>query len=258
VTRARNVALGLIMPAVLFTAWWFTSADSTSAYFPALERSVNEFAHVWFWERFESDLLPSITRFAIGFTVAGIVGVGGGTLLGLSPRLRRDVSPITEFCRAMPVAALVPVGLIIFGPGTQMEASLIAFAAMFPILLSTTDGIRGVDPVQLAMAEVYGLSRGQRVSKVMLPAAMPQILAGFRIALAIALAAMVIANMFGSGEGVGYFIVNAQSAFDVPSMWAGLFMIGLLGCIVNLLFVFIQSRVLAWHRGWRGAAMEAK
>src|SRR5213595_290208 len=72
--------------------------------------------------------------------------------LGLSPRFRRNVAPLTEFARAMPIAALVPVGLILLGPGTAMEASLIGFAAFFPILLSTTDGVRGVDPVTLEMA----------------------------------------------------------------------------------------------------------
>jgi ABC-type nitrate/sulfonate/bicarbonate transport system permease component len=88
--------------------------------------------------------------------------------------------------------------------------------------------------------------------KIVMPAALPQIAAGVRIAIAIAIATMLIANMFGSSGGLGYFVILAQQSFDILATWAGLLMIGLVGVVLSGLFALLQHRALAWHRGWRG------
>jgi ABC-type nitrate/sulfonate/bicarbonate transport system permease component len=186
-----------------------------------------------------------------------MAGVIVGTLMGLLPRFRRDVAPMTEFVRAIPTAALVPLGLILFGTGFVMETFLISMAVFFPILVSTTAGVRSVDPVYLEVARSYGLSFGDRLWRVIIPAAAPQILAGGRVAIAFGLAATVIANMVASGSGLGFFIVDAQTSFRLPDMWAGLIMIGLLGYLANTAFVLVEHRLLSWHRGWRAETRAA-
>jgi ABC-type nitrate/sulfonate/bicarbonate transport system permease component len=143
--------------------------------------------------------------------------------------------------------------LVIAGPGAKMEIFSIALGSCWPILLNTVDGVRGVEPTMLENAEVYGLSRLQRVRTVVVPAAMPQVFAGLRVALAVGIAVMVVANMIGSTSGIGYLVITAQQSFDVKASWAGIVMIGLIGLLANALFVVIQHRVLAWHRGWRAA-----
>jgi sulfonate transport system permease protein len=254
--RIRRLAVELILPCLLVLAWWLGSADSTSPYFTPLSDNLKRFADTWFFERFASDALPSLTHFALGFAIAIVVGVLVGTLLGLSPRARRNLSPITEFFRAMPIAALVPAGLVILGPGSTMEVVLIAFGSCWPILVSTTDGVRGVDPVFLETARVYGLSPAQRIVRVIMPAAAPRIVAGLRIALAIALATMVISNMFSGAPGLGFFILDAERTFDTTGMWAGLILLGIVGYLLNVLFTSIESHALAWHRGWRASTLE--
>jgi sulfonate transport system permease protein len=257
VTRLGRAAIGLIVPVVFFSAWWLLSANSKSPYFPPLRRTLDAFVETWFFSRFLTDLMPSVGHFLSGLSIGVVAGVVFGTLMGLFPRFRRDLSPMTEFVRAIPTAALVPLGLILFGTGFVMETFLIGLAVFFPILVSTTAGVRGVDPVYLEVARSYGLSLSDRLWRVIIPAAAPQIFAGCRVAIAFGLAATVIANMVASGSGLGFFIVDAQTSFRLPDMWAGLIMIGLLGYLANTAFVLVEHRLLRWHRGWRGAAEAA-
>jgi ABC-type nitrate/sulfonate/bicarbonate transport system permease component len=255
-SRLRRTALGLTLPVAIVVAWWLLSKNSTSPYFPSLSRIVQAFVDAWLFARFFRDLVPSVSRFVSGLIIGSCLGLVVGTLMGLLPRFGRDLSPITEFVRAIPSAALVPLGLITLGVGYWMETSIISLAIFFPILVSTTAGVRSVDPVNLQVARSYGLTFSQRLWRVSIPAATPQIFAGAKIAIAFGLAATVIANMVASDSGLGFFIVDAQTSFNLPKMWAGLVMIGLLGFLANAGFLLVEHRVLAWHRGWRGAAIE--
>jgi ABC-type nitrate/sulfonate/bicarbonate transport system permease component len=233
------VVLEWAVPIVLIALWWVLSAHSTSPYFLPLKDILNAFVQTWKGSNLTTDLLPSVLRFLVGFAIALLAGISIGLLLGLSSRARRDLSPLTEFARALPIAALVPVGLVILGPGATMETALIAFGSVDPVLLDT--------------ARAYGLSGRQRIRMVILPAALPQIAAGARIGIGIGIATMVIANIFGATSGLGYFVIQAQQSFDVRGTWAGLLMIGLIGVLANGLFLIVQHRLLAWHRGWRGS-----
>jgi ABC-type nitrate/sulfonate/bicarbonate transport system permease component len=256
IRRLNQAAIALVVPVVLVALWWVLSANSASPYFPPLQDLLRSFKDTWNGDALTTNVLPSVVRLFAGFAIAIVVGVSGGILLGLSPRARRDLRPVTEYFRATPVAALVPLALVLFGAGAKMEIILIAFASTWPILVATADGVRGADPLMLEMARVYGLSSRQRIRTITLPAALPQIMAGIRIATAIAVATMVIANMFGSSAGLGYFVVTAQQSFDIQGTWTGLFMIGLIGSVVTGLLLLAQRRLLAWHRGWRAAAKE--
>ena len=126
--------------------------------------------------------MPSLWHFAVGLAIATVLGVGLGLFLGLWTPARRALSPVIDFLRAIPAPALISIFILLVGFGASMKISSIAFAAMFPVLLNTIDGVRGVEPVQLDMARAYRLSRSQRVRHVILPAAPPQIFAGLRLA----------------------------------------------------------------------------
>jgi sulfonate transport system permease protein len=249
--RVTAVLQGLALPIILVALWWVVTEHSTSTFFPPLREIVDNFRQTWLFAEFKTDLEPSLFHFVAGLALAVVLGVLGGIPLGLSPRARRDLSPITEFSRGIPFAALVPIGLVIFGPGASMEITLIAFASVWPVLLNTADGIRGVDPVLLDSARVCGASRRRIVFEVALPAAMPRTFAGIRIAVALAVAATVIANMFASNAGLGYFVVNAQAQFNVVGTWSGVLVIGLLGLAANGVFLLVEHRALGWYRGWR-------
>jgi sulfonate transport system permease protein len=255
--RSFALAQGLVLPVVLVALWWVVSDHSTSTFFPPLREIVRSFRQTWLFAEVRTELEPSVIHFVAGLALAVVLGVLGGVPLGLSSRARRNLSPITEFSRGIPFAALVPIGLVLFGPGAVMEITLIAFASIWPVLLNTADGIRGVDPLLLDSARVYGASRWRLVFGVALPAAMPRTFAGIRIAVALAVAATVIANMFASSAGLGYFVVNAQAQFNVLGTWSGVLVIGLLGLSANGVFVLVEHRMLGWYRGWRQSSSAA-
>lgn len=251
-----RLGLPLALPVALVAVWWVSSSSSTSVYFPPLSTNLETFAETWLFDQVGEDLVPSLIRFAGGFGIAMMIGLTIGAVLGQSPRARRDFSPATEFFRSLPTVALIPAGLILFGPGTEMEVALIAFSTTWPILLSTTDGVRATDPTMLDVARSYGLSPVQRIWRVTVPSALPQVFGGLRIALALALQIMIVSNMLSGADGLGSAVQNAQRTFNIPGMWAAIFVLALLGLAVNLIFIAVERRVLAWHRGWRATELQ--
>jgi len=240
---------------LLVLLWWIASADSESIYFPPLRTIVATFAEVWLFDRVASDLVPSLLRFTAGFVLAVTGGIALGLLIGLSPVIRRATDPIVDFLRTLPKPAIIPPAILFLGVDASMKVFIIAFGAIWPVLLNTVDGVRGVDPDTLDMARVYGLRRGERIRRVVLPAATPQIFAGGRLALAIALILMVVSEMVASTDGLGYFVLLSQQTFAIPEMWSGILLLGIIGYVFNGIFVLAERRALRWHRGWRAAAL---
>ena len=243
------------LPVTIVLAWWFSSASSTSVYFPSLQTILTSFNDTWLFERAGSDLLPSLARFGVAFLIAIVLGIALGTVLGLTPTLRRAFDPLLDFFRAMPKPAILPIAIVALGVGHSMKIFIIAFGTLWPIVLSTIDGVRSVDPMLKDMSRVYGLSRAQRIRRIVLPAASPQIFVGVRIALSIGLILMVVSEMSGSTDGLGYFILLSQQTFAIPEMWSGIILLGLIGYFTNLLFTIAERRILAWHAGWRANAL---
>lgn len=210
---------------------------------------MSTFQDTWLFARVGSDVVPSLARMFAGFFIAVAVAVSLGVLLGLSRTAQRAASPIVEFMRAIPPPAMIPFGIIVLGIGNTMKVFIIALVCVFPVLLNTIDGIRGVDPTFTETSRVYGVHGLQRLRGVVLPAALPQIFAGMRTSLSLALILMVISEMMASTNGIGYFVVQSQRAFALPEMWAGIILLGLLGYLLNLGLVLVERRVLRWHRG---------
>jgi sulfonate transport system permease protein len=236
--------------------WWWTAQSSTSVYYPPLTDNLSAFRDAWFSDRFRQDAVPTLMRFAVGFGMAVMAGISAGVVLGLLVGLHHRLAPLLEYARAIPIPALIPAGIVFFGPGTNMNIALVAWGSLWPILLNTVDGVRSIEPTLSDVARVYGLSRFQRLRFVVLPAALPQIFAGLRVGLAIGLAVLIVAEMFAGTHGVGHFILESQLTFHIPGMWAGIWLLALFGLGVNAIYVLIEHRVLAWHRGWRAAAQE--
>ncbi len=247
--------LEVAFPLALLAVWAAWSANSDTFYYPPLTDILETFNETWVFERVGSDVVPSLLRMFSGFVIAVVLAVAGGLALGASRRARRAFAPIVEFLRAIPPPALLPFAILVVGVGDSMKVFIIAFVCLWPILLNTIDGVTGVDPTLRETARVYGIPRGQVVRRVMLPAATPQIFAGMRTSLSLALILMVISEMVASTNGIGYFVLQSQRTFAIPEMWSGIILLGLLGYAFNGVFVLIEKRVLRWHRGARASAL---
>jgi ABC-type nitrate/sulfonate/bicarbonate transport system permease component len=254
-SRALATTLEITVPLLLLVLWGLLSANSDTYYFPPLTDILQTFMDTWVFERVRSDVVPSLTRLAAGYGIACLVAVVAGLALGLSRPLRRATDPIVQFLRAIPPPALLPFGILVLGVGNSMKIFIIAFVCLWPVLLNTIDGVAGVDPTLRETARVYEIGPVDRVLRVTLPAAAPQIFAGMRTALSLALILMVISEMVASTNGIGYFVLQAQRSFAIPEMWSGILLLGILGYVLNALFLLVERRVLRWHRGARASAL---
>lgn len=241
-------AIEVAVPVTLVAAWWAASARSTSFYFPPLETILAAFKQQWLFQRFGSDVLPSLGRLLAGFSIAVVLGVTLGTIIGLQRVVRHLLSPLIEFMRAIPPVALISVAILFFGVGDEMKIFFIALGCVFPVLLNTTDGVASVNQTLLDTAYTYRIRGWRRIRTVILPAALPKTFAGIRTSLAIGLILMVISEMVASSNGLGYFIIDAQRSFAIPEMWAGILLIGALGYLLNLVLGLFERRILRWHR----------
>ncbi|GAB2859628.1 ABC transporter permease [Actinocorallia aurea] len=253
-SRVRKVVSVVLweiwLPVVLLAAWWLVSAGSTSFYWPALSEITDRFVDLWFFDHLVDDALPSVIRLVAGFTLGAAAAVLLGLLLGSAPALEDATRPLTEIMRALPSVALLPIMMLLLGTGDDMKIVTIAFVSLWPVLLNTVEGVRSVDPLLHKVAAGYRLSTWHRIRYITVPAAMPQIFAGARVALSMSVVAMVLTEMLGSPGGLGYFVLDSQRTFDIVAMWTGLIVLGLIGYAANKAFGLVESWALAWHRAY--------
>ncbi|MPZ00664.1 MAG: ABC transporter permease subunit [Actinophytocola sp.] len=243
--RLILVAELVALPFLLVTVWWFSSAGSSSVFFPPLQTILAALVD-WFPEGVTRDVVPSVVNLLAGYAIAVTAGVSAGMVLGRVRALEDAFSPIIQFMRSIPPAALLPFFILAMGPTSTMRISVIAVGAVWPTLLSTIDGARGIEPALLDVTKIYKTSRLRRIFKVLLPAASPLILAGMKTSLAFAIILVVVSEMLASTAGIGYFIISSQQYFNLPDLWAGTIVMGLLGYLLSELFFFVERRLLAW------------
>jgi ABC-type nitrate/sulfonate/bicarbonate transport system permease component len=242
---------------VFVLLWQWVAAVAQSAFFPTPLTILGAMrqqwlsgpaSHLFFTSGVTTDVLPSIGKVVGGWAIATIIGVVVGILVGLSVTAAEYTSTVFGFIRAMPPVMLVPVFLVLFHIGLEMQLATIVWGAVWPVLLNAVDGARSVDPTKLDTARVFRIGWLRRVTTVVLPAALPRIFGGMRISLSIALILMVIAEMTGGISGLGFQVLLQQSVFDYASMWGGIVLIGVLGYVLNRLLQTVEAKVLGWHR----------
>ncbi|MGW0811426.1 ABC transporter permease [Nonomuraea sp. NPDC002799] len=256
----RTVTKFWLIPAVL-VVWELLARAIGDTDFPPPTTIVVRMHELWFSgpvaQVFLTDdaidnILPSLGRMFSGWVLAALIGVALGVVLGRSRAAADYVDPLIEFGRALPPPLLLPVFVVLFQPlsagvlATQLAT--IVFGVVWPVLLNSIDGVRAVDRTYTETATVFNLSKLQQLRVVVLPAASPKIFAGLRLSLSLALILMVVSELLGGTDGIGYQLLVAQRSFDGAGVWAAIALLGVLGYVVNALFVLAERRVLVWHR----------
>jgi ABC-type nitrate/sulfonate/bicarbonate transport system permease component len=239
------------LPAVLVVIWWYASAESTNFLFPPLSRILEAFRETWLGPRLAEDVLPSLARLGYGYAGALALGVALGVLIGSSRPVRALVEPVLEFLRAIPPPVLIPVIALFTGIGDTRKVLIIIAGCIWPILLNTVEGVRAVDEVLTDTCRSYRIRGWHRLRHLVLRSASPQIMTGARQALAIGIILMVISELRGAENGIGYTVEQFQTSFRYPQMWSGVILLGLLGVALSLLFRLADWQVLRWYHGLR-------
>ena len=195
-----------------------------------------------------TNLLATFWRQMLGYWLAVGLGIGVGLAMGYFRVAYNLMEPLIEVFRPIPGPAYLPVLVLFVGIGDEMKVVLILVASLFPILLNTYSGVRAIDPVQFDTARTLGLTTAQTLREIVLPAALPQILTGMRISLAISLILAILSEMIVSNDGLGYFTLLAERTFKVPDMYAGIFTLAMFGYALNRLFLFGEARLIRWHQ----------
>ena len=198
-----------------------------------------------------ANVIGTVKRMILGWFIASAVGVALGAVIGMSPVLKIYLQPLLEFLRPLPASALIPVAIAVLGLSDGMVLAVIAFGSLWPVLLATIQGFGSVEPRLYEVARALQLSRLATVTRIALPSASPDILAGMRLGLTVALILAVVCEMLAAREGLGNWILLSARSFRAPDLYAGVMILEALGYGSSVLLAVIESRILAWK--WAAA-----
>lgn len=244
--RLISVLEMFALPIILIFLWWAISMNVSSLYFPPLNDIIGNLVD-WLSEGgLTEDVVPSVVNLLAGYALAVVCGVGAGLLIGRIRVLETALNPLITFARSIPPAAILPFFILAMGATDWMRITVIAVGSVWPTLLSTIDGVRGIDPAVEDVTRIYKTSPMRRIIKVLLPAASPLILAGMKTSLAFSIILVVVSEMMASTQGIGHYIFSSQQYFDLPGLWAGTIVMGILGYLLSEIFFAVERRILAW------------
>ncbi|MGF1570446.1 MAG: nitrate ABC transporter permease [Nodosilinea sp.] len=207
--------------------WWVTN--------PFFNNGPNDLGIGW-------NLLISLRRVAIGYTLASLVAVPLGILIGISPVAYKAFNPYVQLLKPISPLAWLPLGLYILRDSEQTGIFIIFISSIWPTLINTAFGVASVDQDYLDVANTLGASRLRTIVKVIIPAALPNIVSGLRISMGIAWLVIVAAEML-LGTGLGYFIWNEWNNLYIPNILVAIFIIGLVGLLLDSLFAALEKFV---------------
>ena len=246
-----NRVLGLVFFAALLLAWKL-AADAkvlNPLWFPGPDRS---FAKLWEWIATGALWQPlgsTVWRMFAGWLAACVVGISLGAAIASSAAARRLVQPSAEFLRPLPASAVLPPAILILGLSDAMIVFVVAFGCVWPILLGAIQGFRSLDPRLVEVSRLMNFNSWTRAWKFQLPAALPDIFAGMRVSIAIALIVTVASEMLSSQPGIGYLMLVAARAFRSADIFAGIIVLGALGFLTNYAVQRLEERLLRWRAG---------
>ena len=243
----RNLVVTWWLPTLLVIFWWMVSADSKNFFFPPLSKIM------WVLYRDLSSgllvkhLIFSLFNMTAGLAYAIVLGVLMGLCIGEFKTVRRATGPLLNFLRSVPPAAIVPIVIVAMGTGSAPKIFIIALACFWPVLLNTIDGVRGIPTQMIDTARAFKIPLHLMLWRVLFMAALPQIMAGIRVALAVALVLMVISEFFGASQGIGFYIREKKETFAMAETWAGTILVGILGYILSSIFLKLERWLLSWY-----------
>ena len=230
-----------LLPLAIVLIVWELLASERSVYFPPPSEWIGGLRLLWHRGTLWPAAVQTLSTFAIALAFAALLGTLLGLVVGASRSVDRALGPTLEFVRAMPPAAVVPVAALLIGYDTTMKVTVVTFAAVWSVLLNTRTGFRSIDPVLLDMATSLGLGRFDRARKCVLPAIMPSIFLGVRVAAPVALVITLLVEIITRVDGIGALIASSQRSYLSAQVYGLILVAGLFSFLVNGLVSMLQA-----------------
>jgi NitT/TauT family transport system permease protein len=236
----------LILPIIIIIIWYFICDVFQlipSFMFPGPTEVVTAFVKLISSGKLFNDILVTLYKVLFGMLLASVVGITLGIILGWFKRLETLCQLVISILRPIPPIAWIPFSIIWFGIGVGPAIFIIFMGCVFPILISTIDGVHRTDPVLIEAAQSFGASNSQMLTEVVIPSSLPYIVSGLKVAIGIALMCTISGEMIGSSSGIGYMILTSTNLFDTGSTVVGMIVIGIIGIIFDYIFSKVQKRI---------------
>lgn len=246
----RRALIHVLSPLAVLLLWEVLARMGTidARFFPAPSaiflHLLDATRHTELW----NDLRVSLSRVLFGYSAGAVLGVAIGTAMGLSTPVRSALYPLVAVTFPIPKIALLPLILLIFGIGELSKIVIVAIGAFFLVLLSTLHGVTSIARIYHDVARVYRIRTHQFVTHIVLPGALPSIFTGLKLAIGYSLVVMVAAEFTGADAGVGYRIWQSWETFSIKSMYANLFIVGLLGVACTYTLELLERVLVPWNR----------
>jgi len=243
--RNRMRVMNVISIVAGIAIWWVLSA--TGFRLPSPPEVVTKAIELAADGTLVTDLGASLTRVLIGFALGTIVAIPVGFLMGWYAWARGLFEPWIQFFRTIPPLAIIPLAIVLLGIGEEPKILVIFLAAFFACVISTFQGVVNIDRTMINAARVLGTKDAGIFIRVVVPASVPFILVGMRVGLGAAWATLVAAELIAAQAGLGYRMQQAQIYYDLPTIFVGLIVIGILGLIMDRALLFAENKLTGWQ-----------
>ncbi|GAB2674062.1 ABC transporter permease [Paenibacillus thermoaerophilus] len=251
----RNVLLrGSLLPVAILTVWQIAGMLNliSENLLPAPSAIARSFADLIVSGELFGHLWISLYRAALGFLLGGGLGLLLGFAVGLFRQVEEMVDPTVQMLRMIPHLAITPLFILWFGFGEFSKVLLIAKGAFFPLYVNTFLGIRNADAKLFDVARILEFSRWKQITRLVLPAALPNILLGLRLSLGVSWLGLVVAELMGSSEGIGYLIMDARQFSQTSIVFVGIIIFAVVGKATDSFVRYLERRLLRWRDSFNG------
>ncbi len=255
-SAARTRATGFLLVAGLLVLWELSARLGwvSSRNWPPFSAILVETWRGLLSGELSALLAASLARMVVGYVIGSGCAIALGLCVATTPVLDRLLKPLVEALRPLPIPAIIPPLILFLGLGDALKIFTVAIATFFPVLVNTIGGVRSVDEVLLRTAQTFGVGRLRILTSVILPAALPSILSGLRVSLALALIVTVVAEMIAGSSGIGYYIILTQYALRPEAMYSAVLCLAVIGYAMNRGFLALERRLLPWYGEPRGSS----
>lgn len=245
--RRRGAGLALFVVLIALVEWGTRAGWISALTLPRPSDVLHVLGELWSSGLLWKHLSLSLSRLAVGAAIGASIGIATGVMIGLFSLVRAGLVPLIAALFPIPKIALLPLFVIWFGIDEGSKYALIAFGTFTPTVVATYGAVDNVDRGLIRMGQSFGLRWRSIVGKIVLPGAMPGILSGLRISLSIAIILLVAAEMLGAEYGIGAYILEAGSLYDLERLFAGVIILSTLGVLVSGVIGLVERRVLRWR-----------